>query len=309
MFDRYRASALTAAVTGGDVLPSQSPYIPRGVRAIADEAVAAARAGASSVHLHARDDSGRPTADARMFQDIVAAIRERVDVVINVTTGGSPGMTLDERLAGMVATKPDVATFNLGTMNYESYPTPARWPAVETAWERAILENAGHGTFVNTLSMLREAAAAAKEAGATPELEAYDLGHLSMARFLIEEGTLVAPVRIQLVLGVLGAAGSELENLFLLRERAHAILGADLADIGVAGLGFPMQFRHAAVALSLGMDCRVGIEDNLRLTRDERAKSNAELVGVAVDIAKNVSRPIATPEQLRSRLTPWTPAP
>lgn len=306
MQNRYRPSALTTAVTGGDVLPSQSPYIPRGAKNIAEEALAAARLGSSSVHLHARDDDGRPSADPRLFVDIVERIRSESEVVINVTTGGAPGMTLEQRLAGMQATRPDIATFNLGTMNYEGFPTPARWPRVESGWERDLIESSsGNGTFINTLSMLREAAAAAKEVNATPELEAYDLGHLHMARFLIDEGTLIAPVRIQLVLGVLGGAGNDLEDLFALRDRALQILGPDLADLGVAGLGYPMQFRHAAVALGLGMDCRVGMEDSLRVRRDRAAEGNGDLVNVALGLADFLGRPIATPAELRSRLTKW----
>ncbi|WP_010314601.1 3-keto-5-aminohexanoate cleavage protein [Saccharopolyspora spinosa] len=305
MSDRYRSSALTAAVTGGDVLPSQSPYLPRGAEQIATDALTAAEAGASSVHLHARDDSGRPSASPTLFEEIVSAIRASSDVVINVTTGGSPGMSLDERLAGMRAARPDIATFNLGTMNYEGYPTPARWPRVEADWERELLEKSGQGVFINTLSMLRECAAACRDVGATPELEAYDLGHIAMARFLIDEGTLAPPVRIQCVLGVLGGAGNAIEDLFVLRDRALHVLGDDLADFGVAAVGYPTQFRHAAVALALGMDCRVGMEDNLRLRRDRQARSNAELVEVAVDLADRLARPIASATELRSRLTKW----
>lgn len=310
MQNRYRSSALTAAVTGGDVLPSQSPHIPAGAKNIARDALVAARLGVSSVHLHAREDDGRPSADPDLFIDIVEQIRAESDVVINVTTGGAPGMTLEQRLAGMRATKPDIATFNLGTMNYEGFPDPARWPKVESDWERELIESSsGNGTFINTLSMLREAAAAAREVGATPELEAYDLGHLHMARHLIDEGTLVAPVRIQLVLGVLGGAGNDLEDLFALRGRALQILGPDLADLGVAGLGYPMQFRHAAVALGLGMDCRVGMEDNLRVRRDRQAEGNGDLVEVALSLADLLGRPIATPAELRGRLTRWDAAP
>jgi uncharacterized protein (DUF849 family) len=303
--DRYRASVLTAAVTGGDVLPSQSKFIPRGAEAIAKEAVAAANAGATSVHLHAREPDGRPSGDPQLFSEIVERIRSESDVVINVTTGGAPGMNVEDRLAAVQAVKPDIATFNLGTMNYEGFPDPSRWPEVQSDWERAVLEKTGSGTFVNTLSMLREFAAAAREAGVTPELEAYDLGHISMARLLIDEGTLQPPVRIQLVLGVVGGAGSQLEDLFVLRQRANEILGKDLADLGVAGLGYPMQLRHAAVALALGMDCRVGLEDSLRVKRDRLAESNAELVSAATSLAELVGRPIAEAAELRERLTRW----
>jgi uncharacterized protein (DUF849 family) len=296
---------LTAAVTGGDVLPSQSPHIPRGVDWIAAEAIAAAQAGASCVHLHARAEDGRPSADPALFSEIVSRVRAASDVVINVTTGGAPGMSVEERLAGVRAVKPEIATFNLGTMNYVGFPDPDRWPTVESEWEREVLEHSKDGTFINTLETLRGFAAVLREEGVTPELEAYDLGHVSMARFLIDEGTLVPPIRIQLVLGVLGGAGNALEDLFALRERVIAILGEDLADLGVAATGYPMQLRHAAVALALGLDSRVGMEDSLRVSRDRRAESNSEMVEAAVKLADVVGRPIASPAELRARLTAW----
>ncbi len=305
---RYGASAITAAVTGGDVLPSQSRILPKGVEGIVAAAVGAATAGATCVHLHARDDKGRPSSSPQLFAEIVAGIRERSDVVINITTGGSAGMNTEERLAGVRAVRPDIATFNLGTMNYEGFPTRERWPEVETDWEREVLERSGSGTFVNTLDELRAFARELREIGVTPELEAYDLGHLSMARFLAEEGTLAGPLRIQLVLGVLGGAGNSLPELFHLQALAPQILGPHLGSLGVAAVGYPMQLRHAAVALSLGMDCRVGLEDNLRLRRDREAESNAELVEAATTLADLVGRPVLTPAELREQLGPWRPS-
>jgi uncharacterized protein (DUF849 family) len=305
--NRYEPSTLTAAITGGDVLPCQSEHIPSGADGIVTAALGAARAGASAVHLHARDETGRPSADPDLYRDIVSRIRAESDVVINVTTGGAPGMTVDERLAGIRATLPEIATFNLGTMNYEGFPTRARWPSPRYEWERELLQESGSGMLVNTLSMLREFAAVARELGVTPELEAYDLGHVHMARFLIDEGTLQPPVRIQLVLGVLGGAGNDLEDLFAIRERAIQVLGDDLGRLGVAATGYPMQFRHAAVALAAGMDTRVGLEDSLRLSRDQVAVTNAEMVEVAARIADAVGRPIASPQELRNSLTPWSP--
>ena len=300
--DRYRASALTAAVTGGDVLPSQSSSIPCGPEAIVGEALAAVRAGASAVHVHARTADGRPSSDAGLYSEIAAGVREKCDAVLNVTTGGAPGMTVEERLAGALAAEPDIATLNLGTMNYESFPVRSRWPKVESDWEREVLEASGTGVFVNQLETLRGVAATLRDLGVVPELEAYDLGHIAMARFLIDEGTLRPPVRLQFVLGVLGGAGNALDDLFVLRQRAVDLLGSDLADLGVAAVGYPMQFRHAALALALGMDCRVGLEDSLRVSRDRMAAGNAELVEVAVGLAARVGRPIATAGELRARL-------
>lgn len=299
---RYRPVALTAAITGGDVLPSQSPHIPCGAEQIVSEAVASRAAGATCVHLHARDQAGRPSASPRLYAEIAAGIREDSDVVINVTTGGAPGMSMEERLAGIRAVRPEIGTFNLGTMNYELFPTRTRWPEVGSDWEREVLESSGHGTFVNTLAMLREFAAAARELGVTPELEAYDIGHLAMARFLIDEGTLQPPVRVQVVLGILGGAGNAIEDLVAIRECALRILGDDLADLGVAAAGFPMQLRHAAVGFATGMAVRVGLEDSLRAERHRLATGNAELVAAAVRLANQLARPIAAPDELRTAL-------
>ncbi|WP_033289237.1 3-keto-5-aminohexanoate cleavage protein [Amycolatopsis jejuensis] len=298
----YDPIVLTAAVTGGDVLPSQSPAVPCGPDAIVEASVAAARAGATVVHLHARESDGRPTASPRMFAEIVSGIREQSDVVVNVTTGGSVDMTADQRIEGVVASRPDIATLNLGTMNFEGFPNPARWPSVRHEWEKEVLERSGSVVFTNTLGTIRRFATAFGELGVTPELEVYDLSHLSMARFLLDEGTLTGPVRIQFVLGVLGGAGGSPQDLFALREAAGRILGTDLAAVSVAGVGYPGQLRLGAIAAAAGMDVRVGIEDNLRIRRRRQAVDSAELVAAAVAIADQLERPIATPAQLRAEL-------
>jgi uncharacterized protein (DUF849 family) len=300
--DRYRHSVITCAVTGGDILPSQASFLPKGAEHIAREAVAAARTGATVVHLHARTDDGRPSADAELFTDIAERIRAECDVVINITTGGTVGMTPDERLAGVLAVKPELATLNLGTMNYVGFPTPTRWPQVETDWERQVLESSSSGVFVNTLDDLRRFAAILREAGIKPELEAYDAGHLSMARFLVEEGTLESPLRVQLVLGVLGGADNSVDHIFHLRALAQHTLGEHLGSLGLAATGYPMQLRGAAIALACGMDCRVGMEDSLRVRRDRVGESNAEFVEAAVTLADRIGRPVATPAELRADL-------
>jgi uncharacterized protein (DUF849 family) len=300
--DRYSASVLTAAITGGDILPSQSEHLPRGVEAIVAEAIASGEAGATVVHLHGRDDEGRPSADPVLLSEIAAGIRERSDVVINFSTGGSPGMTEAERLRSLEAARPDLGTLNLGTMNYELFPDPARWPDVRTDWERAVVEQSGNGTFVNTLASLRRFAAAFRDLGVAPELEAYDVGHIAMARQLIDEGTLRPPVRVQLVLGVLGGAPNAIETMIALRGEALRILGDDLAGLGVAATGYPMQLRCVATGLALGMDVRVGMEDSLRVTRTRRAESNVEFVQAARRLADTLGRPIAGREQLEEYL-------
>lgn len=299
---RYEPVTLTAAITGGDILPCQSPNLPRGARGIAEAAIAAAEAGATCVHLHARMDDGRPTADPAVYAAIASRIREHSDVVLNVTTGGAPGMGEAERLAGIKTVKPEIGTLNLGSMNYELFPDPDRWPEVEHSWEREIVEESGSGLLLNTLAMLRSFAAALREAGVTPELEAYDLGHIHMARRLLDEGSLSSPVRLQLVLGVLGGAGNRVEDLCGLAAAADQILGEDLQSLAVAATGFPMQLRHATIALAWGLNVRVGLEDSVRAARDRVAADNAELVRAAVAMAELVERPIQTPAELRAEL-------
>jgi uncharacterized protein (DUF849 family) len=305
---RYDAFTLTAAITGGDVLPSQTKFLPVGVEAIVDEAIRAATAGATCVHLHAREDDGKPTGSPEIYQRIVDGIRAKSDVVISITTGGAPGMTADERLAGVRKCRPEIGTFNLGTMNYELFPNPSRWPKAVAEWERAVLEMSGKGVFTNTLDSMRRFAGVFYELGVVPELEAYDLGHIAMARFLIDEGTLRAPVRLQLVLGILGAAGNDLEDLIVLKGAADRILGADLAALSVAAAGYPAEFRHAALAIAWGLDCRVGLEDNLRVARTAQATSNSELVSKACELARLLDRPIQRPEELRAQLQRENPA-
>ncbi len=306
---RYESLALTAAVTGGDVLPSQSPHIPRGPEATAKEAIRAAQAGASSVHLHGREDDGRPTGSGALFREMVQEIRESCDVVINISTGGHPSMSPEERVEGVVSAAPEIASFNLGTMNYEAFPDPSRWPKVEHEWERTILKGSGNGVFRNTLSMMRDFAAMYRDLGVTPELEVYDGGHLSMARYLIDEGTLEPPVRVQFVLGVLGAADTSIDTLLYMTQATHRVLGDDVGSLGVAAVGYPAELRHAAVAMALGLDIRVGLEDNLRLRRDRLAESNAELVTAVSQLAELLGRPLMDAAEFRSSLGPWFASP
>lgn len=303
--ERYRPSVLTAAITGGDVLPSQTPHLPCGVEAIVEAAVGAGRAGATAIHVHGRDDDGRPSAEPALLAEIAAGIRAGTAVKINFSTGGAPGMSEDERLASLAAARPDLGTLNLGTMNYELFPTPSRAPRAKADWERRLIDASGDGIFVNTLGSLRRFAAAFADLGIAPELEAYDIGHIAMARFLLEEGTLREPVRLQLVLGVLGGAPATIEAMLAMREAAERELGGALAGLGVAATGFPMEFRCAAVGFSLGMDVRVGLEDNLRIRRGILATSNVELVENALAIAAAVGRPIAPPSDLDPYLTAW----
>lgn len=303
--ERYDPVVLTAAVTGGDVLPSQSPGIPVGPVAIARDAIAAAEAGATCVHLHAREDDGRPTGSAEIFVEIVETIRSASDVVINITTGGSLEMTIEERLAGVSAARPEIGTLNLASMTMEGFPDPARHPTVNTEWEKEILARAGTNMFVNTLAMVRDVASALKNLQVTPELEAYDAGHIGLAKLLLDEGTIEAPIRMQLVLGVIGGADAAPETIIDMYRAVDRLIGMEHVELSVAAMGYPTQFRSAAIACSLGLDFRVGMEDNLRTERRRLAESNAEHVAKAIDLASSLERPIHAPDELRKSLGPW----
>lgn len=303
--DKYEPVVLTVAVTGGDVLPSQSPAIPVGASAIAEDAIRAAAAGATCVHLHARRPDGRPTGDADTFRAIVERIRAECDVVINITTGGSVEMSIDERLQGVSAVSPEIGTLNVASMSMEGFPDPARHPAVNTAWEQEVLSRAGTNVFVNTLAMVRGVAAAMRDLAVTPEVEAYDAGHIGLTRLLLDEGALETPLRMQLVLGVLGGADSSLETMIAMRDCIDRLIGLEHVELSVAAMGYPNQFRSAAAAMSLGLDFRVGMEDNLRVERKRLADSNVDHVAKALLMAQALDRPIKTPAELRAELGPW----
>lgn len=303
---RYDAAVITAAITGGDVLPSQSEAIPLGPERIIEEAVAAGAAGATCVHIHGRELDGRPSARPELLAEIADGIRARSDIVINFTTGGSLTMSDDERLACLQAARPDIGTLNVGSMNYELFPDRSRLPEVERDWEKKVLESDGETVFTNTLASVRRFASRFRESGVTPEVEAYDMGHIQMARMLLDEGTLEPPIRLQLVLGVFGGIGNSLEDMIAMTEAAKRLIGPDLGALSVAATGYPMQLRCAATGLAWGLDCRVGLEDNLRLTRHRRAAGNAELVEAAVNMAELLGRPITSPTDLRGSLGPWS---
>lgn len=308
--DRYEPAVITAAITG-DVMPSMSKHIASSPDKIIAEAVAAARAGAAIVHIHGREKDGRPSARPEILAEIATGIREQCDVVLNFTTGGSVTMTDDERIGTLAAARPEIGSLNIATMNAEMFPDldQSRRPTVDTQWERDYIEAASDTIFKNKLSSIRRYAAAFKEVGVTPEVEAFDIGHIYTAKMLLDEGTLEGPIRLQLVLGVFGGIGRSVEDLVMMVQTAQRLLGPQLGTLAVAAVGYPMQLRAAAIGLSWGLDCRVGLEDSLRLTRDRLATSNAELVEATVRIADAVGRPIATSSDVRASLGPWAGTP
>jgi len=295
---------ITAAVTGGDTVPSQSPYIPITPQEIADEAVRCAEAGAAVVHVHARDpETGEPSSRLELFEEILTSIKERSDAVICPTTGGNASMTLEERLRQLPKFKPEMATFNMGTMNYaahfivESYDRKGK--TFQYEWERPYLESTKDAVFKNTFQDLEYIINLMNENDVKPECEIYDLGMLYNTAYLVEKKILQKPLQIQFVLGVLGGARAEPGVLYWLKGVADEQFGRNEYTWSTIGAGYPQEFHLGAMSVIMGGNVRVGMEDNLRVERKKYAKSNAEMVEKIVKIIELLDREIATPDDAR----------
>jgi uncharacterized protein (DUF849 family) len=283
-------------------VPAQSPAIPVTVAQIIEEGVAAAEAGAAVLHIHVREEStGRPVQDVELFTRVVEGLRERTDAVLQPTTGGGRGMTITERAAVVPHLKPEMATFNAGSFNFGLYPV-ARRDLDFQDWEREYLEGTRDYVFRNTFSDMEYLAGLMKEARTRPEIEIYDVGQLYNIRRLVADGVLEAPFNLQFVLGVLGANAVEADQLVHMVRTAERLFGVGGFTWSAAGIGYPGQYQVAALALVMGGNLRVGLEDNLRVRRGEQAKSNADLVTKVVELAGLFDRTPATPAEAREFL-------
>ena len=278
----------SCAITGGMSVPGQSAAIPVTPDEIVESAVAANAAGAAIVHIHVREpETGRPSADLGLFRDVLTRIGERCDAIVQPTTGGGVGMTIDERARVVTELRPRMATFNCGSFNFGIFkvkPRPEMAP-----WEVEYLEGTRGYVFQNTFAEMARLAELFREAGTKPEYEAYDVGHLYNLRHLADEGLVDFPLHIQFVLGVLGANAATIEQLVHMHRTATSLFDGDFTW-SAAGVGYPAEFHLAATSLMMGGHVRVGLEDNLRVTMDRRAASNAELVEKALTLAPLLDR-------------------
>jgi uncharacterized protein (DUF849 family) len=289
---------ISCAITGGMTVPGQSSAIPVAVEEIVDSAVAAHEAGAAIVHVHVRDPAtGRPSAELGLFEEVIAGIRDRCNAIVQPTTGGGVGMTIDERARVLSACRPELASFNVGSFNFGIFQVRHR-PEMEP-WEIDYLESTREYVFRNTFADTYRLAELFREAGTKPELETYDVGHLYNVAHLLEQELLDPPLHIQFVLGVLGANAATLEQLLHMRRTANELFGAGAYTWSAAGVGYPGEFHLAATALMLGGHVRVGLEDNLRLDLERRAQSNAELVEKAMTLVPLLDREPATADEAR----------
>jgi uncharacterized protein (DUF849 family) len=280
---------LSCAITGGMSVPGQSAAIPITPEQIIESAVAAHGAGAAIVHLHVREpETGKPVSDLALFKEVMSGIGERCDAIVQPTTGGGVGMTIDERARVVAECRPEMATFNCGSFNFGIFgvkPRPEMAP-----WEVEYLDGTRDYVFRNTFKDMYRLSEIFREAQTKPEYEVYDVGHVYNLAHLADEGLVDFPIHIQFVLGVLGANAASLDQLVHMRRTATELFGAERFTWSAAGVGYPGQFHLAASALMLGGHVRVGLEDNLRVALDRRAASNAELVEKAMTLAGLLDR-------------------
>lgn len=290
---------ITAAVTGAATVPTLSPHIPHKPKEIADSAVEAAEAGAAILHVHARNpDDGAPSAKADHFREILTSIKARTDAIVNITTGGSPAMSVRERAANVGVFAPEMCSFNLGSMNFALHPPLKRIKEWRYEWEPAYLEASKDFVFKNTFHDLEHLCSLVREHNVKPEGEIYDVGHLYNLAFMIEEGFVDLPVHVQFVMGVLGGIGVMPEDLVFLQRKADTLIGSENYTWSVCGVGRG-QFGLAPMAMAMGGHVRVGLEDNLYISKGVLAKSNAELVEKAVMLAKEMDRRVVGPTEAR----------
>ena len=295
---------LTAALTGAITVPTQTPHLPYTVEGIAEDAIACAKAGATSIHVHARNpQNGQPSSDPEIVRQIVTRIKAGCEAIICITTGGGMGMTPQERLRGVASCQPELGTFNLGSMNFSMHPVARRYTSEDWQedWEQGYVEGTKDFIFRNTFGDMEVFASTMKEKNVKPEFEAYDVGHLYNLKFMEKSGLVEPPYWIQFVLGVLGGLAATPEDLIVMKQTADRLLGPENYRWSVIGVGYPMEFNMAAMAIMLDGHVRVGLEDNIFVQRGVLA-TNADLVEKVKRIAAEFERDIATPAEAREML-------
>ncbi len=296
---------ITAALTGNVTLPVQTPYLPIAPQQIIDEAVRAAEAGAASVHIHARDpQTAKPTTDPEVYREIAAGIKARSNVIVCVTTGGVTGMTAEQRVQVVPNLKPELATFNTGSMNFSIHPIASRYKDEDYKypWEKEFAVGLKQYIFSNNFADMEVFCTTMKEHGTKPELEAYDVGHLYNIKYLIRQKLLDFPIWVQFVTGILGGIGSAVEDVLHMKHTADRLFGEENYKWSVIGAGYPAEFNLDTMAIIMGGNARVGLEDNIFIEKGVLARSNAELVEKVVRIAKELGREVATPDEARAIL-------
>jgi uncharacterized protein (DUF849 family) len=297
-----RKVIITCAVTGAIHTPSMSPHLPVTPEEIADAAIGAAEAGAAIVHLHARDpQTGKPDQSPEAFAPFLQVIKQRSDCVINITTGGAPTMLVQERVGPAAHFKPEVASLNMGSMNFGLYPMLERFKEFKHDWERPYLEGSRDRIFRNTFADIEYILTTCAENGTRFEIECYDIGHLYTLAHFVDRGLIKAPFFVQSVFGLLGGIGPHPEDVAHMKRTADRLFG-DQYRWSVLGAG-RNQLPIAAMAAAMGGNVRVGLEDSLWIGPGKLAQSNADQVRMARQIIEGLGLEIATPDDAREILS------
>jgi uncharacterized protein (DUF849 family) len=292
---------ITCAVTGSIHTPSMSPGLPITAAEIAEAAIGAAEAGAAIVHLHARNPiDGRPDQTPEAFAPFLREIKRRSNVVVNLTTGGSPFMSVTERVAPAAVWKPEIASLNMGSMNFGLFPMLKRFKTFRFDWEPQMLENSRDLVFRNSFADITYALNTLNETGTRYEFECYDTSHLYNLHYFLQEGLVKPPLFIQTVFGILGGIGPHAEDVQHMKRTADRLFGSDYRW-SVLGAG-RSQMAVAAMAAAMGGNVRVGLEDSLWIGAGKLAESNAEQVRQVRKIIDGLSLQIATPDEAREIL-------
>jgi uncharacterized protein (DUF849 family) len=292
---------ITCAITGSIHTPSMSPYLPVTPQEIAQSAIEAAEAGAAIVHLHARNPKdGRPDQSPEAFEPFLRVIKQASNVVVNLTTGGSPYMAVEERVRPAAVWKPEVASLNMGSMNFGLFPMLKRFKEFKHEWEPAMLEGSHDLVFRNSFKDIRFALDTLNATGARYEFECYDTSHLHNLNYFYQEGLVKAPLFIQTCFGLLGGIGAHPEEVLHMKRTADRLFG-DAYRWSVLGAG-RSQMPTAAMAAAMGGHVRCGLEDSLWLGKGELARSNADQVRQMRKIIEGLGLSIATADEAREIL-------
>src|SRR5687767_766847 len=302
MFRRSEKVIISCALTGGIHTPTMSAALPVSPDALAEQGIAAARAGAAILHVHARDPrDGRPTPDPAAYMAFLPRLKDGAGAVINVTTGGGLNMTVDDRLRAPVMLRPEMCSLNMGSMNFGLYPLADRHQSWKYDWEEPYLRATEDFVFKNTFrDIARILSVLGQEQGCRFEHECYDVGHLYNLAHIVDRKLVAPPFFIQMIFGVLGGIGPDLANLMFMKQTADRLFGADYLWSVLAAGRFQMPF--AAQSVLLGGSVRVGLEDSLFIGRGQLATSNAEQVVKVRGIVETLGHQIATPAEVREWL-------
>jgi uncharacterized protein (DUF849 family) len=293
---------VTSAVTGSAHFPSMSPYLPITPQQIIEDAVRSAEAGAAILHIHVRNpENGMPTPDIDIFREVLGAIKARTGAVVCISTGGGMGMSTEQRASPVISLKPEMASLNFGSMNFSVFPQAEKVKEWRYPWEKLSVLASEDYIFPNTFKTLREFLSIFAINETKPELEIYDLGMVNNLAFMMNRGLIKPPVHIQFVTGTLGGVPSTVDSLTALYNATRVAIGQSNFTWSAIGAG-RFQMAICSVALAMGGNVRVGLEDSLYSGKGVLAKSSSEQVAKIIRIMKELSLEPATPDEARKML-------